>query len=166
MHSVQHPFHDTQFLIIDRDPAVLASVEGDLRMSGARIPHTAETVLLGLDILKDSHAGINCVFCAQDVTPISGLEFLKKIRGGKYGGAPAMRGVTFIMLTAHREMALVQAAVKLDVHGYITKPFDLASFTHGVHKALAHHIALKVPSAYMSIDISKANRLPVWLTPS
>ena len=165
MPNSPNAIHDTRFLVIDRDVAVLVSVESYLRMNAARVVHTVESVLPGLGILKDTHVGVSCIICAHDVTPISGLEFLKNIRSGKYGTAPALRAVNFIMLTAHREMALVEAAVKLDVNGYITKPFDHASFTRGVHKGLAHHVGPKPASDYQDVDVSKAVRLPVWLSP-
>ena len=164
MPNTRYNFSDTKFLVIDRDATVLAAVGNYLQISGARATQTAGSTLLGLDILNVSRAGVDCVICAHDVTPISGLEFLKNLRSGKNGVAPHLRGIKFIMLTAHREMALVQVAVKLDVNGYITKPFDQMSFTRGIHHALAHHMVLKPASAYSFVDISEANRLPVMLT--
>lgn len=159
-------FHNIGFLVIDRDATVLKSAENYLRLNGAPTVHAVETVLLAMDILKDIHARTDCIICAQDVTPILGLEFLKSLRCGKYAGAHTLRGTNFIMLTAHREKTLVQAAVDLDINGYITKPFDQASFTRGVQSGLAHHIDLKPATAHLHVDIRNANRLPVWLSPA
>ena len=157
-------FTGIRFLVIDGDAEVLRSVESCLQLNSALAVHSLERVLLSMDVLTNSHARVDCVICAQDLTPISGLEFLKNLRSGKYGDAPHLRGVKFIMLTAHREMALVQAAVELDVHGYIVKPFDQMTLTRGIHKALAHRVNLKPSSVYLSVDNSSANILPVWLT--
>lgn len=165
MPNSQNLVHNMRFLVIDRDADVLSAVGKYLRMESAHSIRTVDTVLHGLEILGDSQAEIDCVICAHDVTPISGLEFLKNLRSGKYGDDPLLRGIKFIMLTAHREMALVQAAVKLDVTAYIAKPFDYLLFTRGIHHALAHRPALKPASEYGSVDISEANHLPVWLTP-
>ncbi len=158
-------FQSIRFLVIDRDAEVLRSVERYLQFNAALAVHTVEAVLPGLDILKDPRSGINCILCAQDVTPILGIEFLKNLRCGKYGDAENLRGANFILLTAHREKTLVDAAVNLDVHGYIVKPFDQLTLTRGIHKALAHHVNLKPRSAYLNLDISSAIRLPVWLAP-
>ncbi len=164
MPNSRNTFRDTRFLVIDRDKPVLKAVVNDLRLNGAAIVHAAESVQLGLDKLKGLHAHVDCIICAQDVTPISGIEFLKNVRCGKSIGAHFLPGTKFIMLTAHRERALVETALKLDINGYITKPFDRAAFTHGIHSALAHHIDIKPATDYFDVDISQVRRLPVWLS--
>ena len=83
---------------------------------------------------------------------MSGLEFLKNLRTGRYGDARPVRGCRFVMLTASTKAKLLQAAIKLDVHGYITKPFDRLSFTQSIKRALVRNVVLKPASDYRSVD--------------
>lgn len=163
MLSTQSALQGTKFLVIDRDARLLKTVERYLRSGAVRSVRTAESAPEGQNILLDTRGLIDCIICAEDLAPFTGLEFLQKLRSGSYGGDAKLRGIKFIMLTAHREMELVLAAKKLDVHGYITKPIGLSSFTCHVRAAISHEIKLKRPSEYESVDIGKALGLPVML---
>ena len=163
MQSTHHDPHDTNFLVIDSDPRLLRAVERYLKMNGARAVHTADTILAGRNILLDDLRNVDCILCAEDLSPMTGVEFLKDLRSGKYGQVDALRGITFIMLTSHREKELVLATKKLDVDGYILKPIDFATFSSHVRGALDHQKNLKSAPDYESIEIGAALSLPVIL---
>lgn len=151
--------------MIDTDPRLLKAAERYLKANAARSVKTAESVLAGRNILMDPPRDINCIICAEDLAPITGVEFLKDIRSGKYGDAPDFRGVTFIMMTAHREKELVIAAKKLDVDGYVLKPIDFTSFSSHLRAALGHKRTLKRCSEYERVEIGAAISLPVIVHP-
>lgn len=149
------------FLAIDMDEKLLNGVQRYLVADGARSVFTTEFPQHAIDILQTVNPPVDCIICAEDLAPFTGIELLKSFRCGKYGEAPHVRGVKFILLTAHRELALVEAGKALDVDGYIVKPIQFASFITHVHQALAHTRELKPHEDYLKVDISDAVLLPI-----
>jgi DNA-binding NarL/FixJ family response regulator len=151
------------FLVIDTDEKHLREVSRFLKHDGAELVHVASALAFGLDILRTARPGIDCIICAEDLSPATGIELLKGLRTGRFGDSPHMRGVKFLMVTAHREAALVIAGKQLDVDGFLLKPIDANSFRRHLHQALAHDAVLQPPEHYLAVDIRKAVRLPVLL---
>ena len=151
------------FLAIDMDAKLRRDVERYLKMDGARSVHTTDLPQHGIDILQSAGSQVDCIICALDLSPYTGIKVLKALRSGKYGDSPYLRGIQFIMLTAHREMDLLAAVKKLDVSGFIVKPIDFRSFLSRVHGALAHPIELRPSEHYAKVDIKKAMQLTVLL---
>lgn len=150
-------------LIVDPDQSSVAAMRRYLTADGPKRIYAEDSTQNAADILRAAKPQIDCVICAEDVAPFTGIEFLKGVRTGKYSDAPYVRGVTFVMVTAHRERDLVEACKALDVDSYIVKPFDLNSFTRHMHGALARVRDLAPEKQYMDVDIGKAIRLPVLL---
>lgn len=149
------------FLVLDFDAKILSTIHRYLTIEGAQSVFTANTTQEGLDMLRTKKPKIECIVCAEDLAPQTGIEFLKELRSGRHGDS--MRDIRFVMLTAHREVALVEVAKKLDVNGYILKPVDYNSFAHHIREALAHAFKPKASKEYLRVDLVGLRQLPVIL---
>lgn len=151
------------FLVVDFDEKCLNTIKRYLVMDGAKSVLTTDLVQDALHKIQTGYPPVDCIICAEDISPFTGVEFLKDLRTGRHGDSPYIRGIKFVMLTAHREADLVLAVKNLDVDGYIVKPIDYNSFRPHIHDALSRQHKIKSPSEYMKVDIAKAMRLPVLL---
>jgi len=125
----------TRFLLVDSANPSLDKVERYLLMDAASKVYVAGTPLLALRILQNRRTPVDCVICAHKVGLISGLEFLQKLRAGRWGGA-SLQNVRFVLMMARRTEWAVETAVNFRVDGFIYGDFDRASFTKSINKAL------------------------------
>ena len=125
----------TQFLVIDEIPANLKLIERYLMMSAAAKVRTAQSPLLALRILQDPRTPADCVMCAQNMSPMSGLEFLQNLRTGRYG-SHALNDIKFILMMKEKDDAIIQVANSYRVNGVIFGALDRTTMTQSVVNAL------------------------------
>lgn len=115
-----HDFSNRQFLIADDKAFIRSLIQGMLR--GFKVDNV-QFATNGMDVLNTLSIPdnpIDCLLCDWNMAPINGLQVLSLIRRGAVKGAP--RDLRVIMLTGHADAELVQAALALDVNGYVIKP--------------------------------------------
>lgn len=82
---------------------------------------------------KVSNRLANVVICDWDMTPVSGLTFLNRVRASRIA---AVSKIPFIMLTAHNGSEAVRTAMRAGASSYVVKPFAPATL-------LAHVLKLR-----------------------
>jgi len=94
---------------------------------------------------------IGLVLCDFNMPKMDGLTFLKEVRRG---AAKVPNDLPVLMLTGHSDVALVQAALTLDVDGFIVKPVSSVTLATRLKHLVGKRSPVKKPSHYDSIDIS------------
>jgi len=139
------------FLVVDDESVIVELVHGLLQSLGAKKVHKAVSAMTGLNMLMDSNEKIDCIVSDHNMQPLTGLEFLKKIRVGRN---PAMnRNVRFVMLTAHGDVEVVKSALALDVDSYVIKPVTRGNLDKAIIRAVTRKRILSAGSAYDAIPL-------------
>ncbi|MCR6631866.1 MAG: response regulator [Magnetospirillum sp.] len=116
-------------------------------------------------IARDGAEGLHCLvgrsreyaaaICDFNMPVMNGLQFLKQVRSGLEG----MRNdLPVIMLTGHSDSALVGAALKLDVDGFVVKPASLQALQTRLRHALAAPHGVHAPKHYAPIDVDAISK--------
>ena len=139
------------FLVVDDESVIVDLVHGLLQSLGAKKVHKAVSAMTGLNMLMDSNEKIDCIVSDHNMQPLTGLEFLKKIRVGRN---PAMnRNVRFVMLTAHGDVEVVKSALALDVDSYVIKPVTRGNLDKAIIRAVTRKRILSAGSACDAIPL-------------
>ena len=147
---------DKKFLVVDRNEETRHQVEQYLKIDGAIMAQTVDTFESALRIIRTYSTPVDCIVSAANLSPHSGVELLKGLRGGLCGKRELLRGLKFVMMSKHREMELIAAVKALDIDGFVLKPFDFKTFSHSIHTALSRTFELKPAEHYLKVDIKKA----------
>ena len=110
-----------RLLVVEDDPVSLAGVARILDKLGAEEVLTATDGGEAVEMLVSCPRPVDAIITDLNMRPVNGLELLKVVRIG-YRDIP--RDTTVIMFTALRDMALMHAALSLDVNGFALKPVD------------------------------------------
>jgi len=94
---------------------------------------------------------IGLVLCDFNLPKMDGLSFLKEVRRG---AAKVANDLPVLMLTGHSDVALVQAALTLDVDGFIVKPVSSQTLATRLKHLAGKPSPVKKPAYYEAIDIS------------
>jgi len=125
----------TRFMLIDDIVPRRELLERYLLLSSAlHVRHTSSP-LAALRVMQDPRTPVDCVICAHEFQPLSGLEFLQNLRGGRYGGR-LLSETKFILMLKRRDDSVLQAAKALRVNGHIVGAFDRDSLTELVSQLL------------------------------
>ena len=84
----------------------------------------------GLNALK-THK-VDLIISDWNMPKMSGLDFLKKVRG-----ADEYKDIPFLMVTAEAQKANIIEAVKAKVSNYIVKPFTSETLSEKIEKIFA-----------------------------
>jgi CheY-like chemotaxis protein len=148
----------TKFLIVDDLPARSELVERYLLLSSARQVRKASAPLAALRIMQDARTQVDCVLCAHEFKPMSGLEFLQNIRAGRYGSR-SIAEIKFILMLRQRDEHVIQAATSVGVNGHIIGAFDRDSLTGLITQALKEQPTTPskadAPGSLFLSDVSK-----------
>lgn len=125
----------TRFLIVEKSTAEADVIERYLLLGNALHVRKARTALLALRILQDPRTPVDCVICANDLEPPTGVEFLKNIRAGRYGGK-SLSEIKFILTLRDGNMAVIQSAAPSRPSAIIIGEKDRDEFTAAVVSAL------------------------------
>lgn len=118
---------DTSFakmtvLIVDDDQAMLAHLKHMVRDFSVLSVLTADDAEEGLSVLRER--AVDLVISDYGMTPVSGLEFARRLRHGKGGAEPE---TPIIMLAGDGERQEIETASGIGVDGIIDKPVSPSS---------------------------------------
>ena len=154
----------TRFLIVGSDKSLLDKLECYFLMAAAPKVYTATSYLLALRIMLDRSTPVDCVICSQNLSPISGLEFLQNLRQGRWGGG-ALRGMKFILGMEVMEESVVQIADSFHVSGYIIGDIDRDGVMGAVAKALTgaepNSPLVRMPIAHLNLGGQNVLLMPL-----
>lgn len=145
-------FATKRFLVVDDMPEMTETVIRMLKHHGASEFFRSANVEEALAIA--ARQKLDCIISDFNMTPLTGLQFLSRIRTGAQPGIP--RDQRFILLTGHGEAEIVRTAMALDVNGYIVKPVSLKMLVQVVERAFSRTAPLKAASAYASVKLAAA----------
>lgn len=113
--------------LIDDDPAVLDSLRLYLDRNGARVSSfsAAESFLS----TKEIDRSFDCVVADVRMPGLSGIDLVRQMCGS---GST----VPIILITAHGDVDMAVAAIKLGAFDFIEKPFDEQRLLESIHKAV------------------------------
>ena len=142
-------FKDVSFLIIDDSAVSRELMEGVLQNADVGKVRTANSVFAAAGILADPGTTTDCIICDHHMDGMTGLALLQRIRAGRNAVVP--RDLKFIMLTGDSNPALVQAAARLDVNGFIKKPITVGAVMKTIHLAFGRTPRLKSALDYAKV---------------
>jgi two-component system chemotaxis response regulator CheY len=108
-----------RILIVDDERFVRSTIKSALAVIGRFIISEAADGETALDLVRDSKPEL--VLCDIGMQPVSGLEFVKRLRNHD---DPALRAIAVMMVTAHADIINVQRAGRLTIEGYLVKPIS------------------------------------------
>jgi two-component system chemotaxis response regulator CheY len=95
--------------------------------------------------------GIGVVLCDFNMPLMDGLTFLKEVRRG---ASKVPHDLPVLMLTGHSDASLVQAALALDVDGFIVKPVSKATLEARLKHLLTKRNPIKEPGYYEGVNLT------------
>jgi DNA-binding NarL/FixJ family response regulator len=144
-------FDNLNFMVIDGDAPSLEFTERVLKAAAVSGVSTAGNAFTAVGLFAQQKAKIDCIICDQQLEGMSGLALLKRIRGGRNSIIP--RDTRFIIATDQANEALVQAAVRLDVSGFLRKPIGVNAVLKAIHMAFGRVQSLKSVDAYAKVAL-------------
>jgi len=118
---VQTSFNRMTMLIVEDDETLLESLKHMVRDFGVMSLHTAHDGEDGLARLCQQP--VDMVISDYRMTPLNGLDFVRRLRHGEGGADPA---TPIIMLADDQERIVVEAVHDIGVDGFIDKPISLS----------------------------------------
>ena len=115
--------------------------------------HEAEDGKVGLDLLTQYGATIDCVLTDLEMPNVNGLELLKAVRVGT-GAIP--RHLKVVALTGHSELHWMGAALLLDVDAILTKPTSKATLENCLARLFVQeaNFVNAGPEIYRRVDLT------------
>jgi DNA-binding NarL/FixJ family response regulator len=144
-------FDAMNFMVIDGDVSALEVVQGLLKDISVQGIATARTAFTAVSHLADQKTKTDCIICDNRLVGISGLALLKRIRAGRNAVIP--RDIRFILATDQPHQDLVEAAIRLDVNGFLTKPMTGSGILKSVQLAFSRSVRIKAVDAYSKIPL-------------
>jgi two-component system, chemotaxis family, chemotaxis protein CheY len=112
-------FDAVRVLVIEDEPFMRATIKQMLRMLGNPDIREAGDGQTALETIASFHPQV--VLCDIGMKPMSGLQFVEKLRGQ---GDAEMRATPVVMLTGDGAQSTVAEAAKLGISGYLVKPIS------------------------------------------
>ena len=140
-----------RFLIVDDEPFMLGTHERMLKLCNAGLIAKASDGGSALRAIKDAPAQFDCIITDFDMKPINGLQLLSVIRLGVNPMIP--RGQRLIMLTGNLDADVRDAALSLDVNGFVAKPIGLQTLYQTIDQVLQAPERLKPADAYRTVKL-------------
>ena len=146
------------FLVVDRKSLFHNMVQTALVGAGAKSVKHATSVEKAVEILNRYGQEITCVICEWDISPVGGLELLRKIRTRGLSKTSPLTPV--IVLTARADAAAVKASMAMDVNGFAVAPLSIEKLIRTVSQALGRLWALQEPSHYAAVPCVATTQAP------
>ncbi len=141
----------TTFMVVDAKAMYREMVQSALLGAGAKSVKHATSVDKAIETLNRYGQEINCVVCDWDMTPVGGLELLRKICCRTLPKTSPRTPV--VILTARADAAAVKAAMALDVNGFAVAPLSFEKLVKTVSHALTRTWLLQQPSHYAAVPV-------------
>jgi two-component system, chemotaxis family, chemotaxis protein CheY len=119
-----------KYLLIDDDPVTRALLKRVLGPSAQPDFVEASDGAEGWQKLEEGQPPDLCLLDIM-MPGMNGIEFLRRLRSD-----PRYRQMRVVMCTIVRDRRHVEAAVNLDIQGYLLKPFSVQSVRDTVERAL------------------------------
>ncbi len=137
------------FLVADSKALFRDMVQTALMGAGAKSVKHATSVDKATDVLTRYGQEITCVICDWDMSPIGGIELLRKIRARTLPKTSPRTAV--VILTAKADAAAVKASMALDVNGFAVAPLSFEKLVKTVANALTRTWILRPPEYYAAV---------------
>ena len=144
-------FDTMNFMVNDGDVGALELMQRLLRGISVQGVATARTAFSAVSSLVDQKTKTDCIICDNRLVGMTGLALLKRIRTGRNAIIP--RDIRFILATDQPHQDLVEAAIRLDVNGFLTKPMNGSAILKSVQLAFSRSLRLKAIDAYGKISL-------------
>ena len=115
-----------KILVVDDEKLIRWTLEQHLVKEGYEVS-TADSAEKGMELLSEDPPDL--ILLDNKLPDMSGLEMLEKLNIPE-------QGHLVIMITAYGMVETAVKAMKLGVHDYISKPFNLEEITFVIRKAL------------------------------
>lgn len=130
---------ETRILVVDDMPSIRELVKNHLKTIGYKDLHEAENgeeALQKLFSLDAAGTAVQLVICDWNMPKMTGLEFLKQLRGNH-----AYQKLPFVLLTSEAERDQVTEAILAGVSQYVVKPFSGKVFEDKLKQVWIKHQA-------------------------
>lgn len=144
-------YSNRKFLLVDDEFFMLGLIERVLKDCKAGTVVRAPNGAAAIDLIDGDATHVDCIIADLNMSPVNGLQLLKTVRTGVHRKIP--RDQRFVMLTGHGDSDAVQAAIKLDVDGYILKPISVEKLTSTIDRVFSRSHTLKSVAQYEGIAL-------------
>ncbi len=130
---------ETRILVVDDMPSIRELVKNHLKTMGYKDileAENGEEALQKVFSLDAAGSPIQLVICDWNMPKMTGLEFLKQIRGNH-----AYQKLPFVLLTSEAERDQVTEAILAGVSQYVVKPFSGKVFEDKLKQVWVKHQA-------------------------
>lgn len=131
MADIRSVYEKTRVLIVEDEAFTRQIIRGLLHQLGFRLIEEAADGESGFKELLRTRPMI--VLCDIHMQPMSGLDFLAKVRGLANA---SVRDTVVIFLTADKQTDTVMSAKTLKVDGYLVKPVSMANLKARIDQQL------------------------------
>lgn len=136
----------TRALVVDDDSLAREYVCDLLNKIGIASVYEAANGHEARDQVKQHD--VDLVFLDVNMTPVNGLEFLKAVRMGL---TAAPRNLPVIMMTINKNIAVINAAGRLDCSAFLTKPASTKEVANNILNVLRRQISPRPVRKYSQI---------------
>lgn len=119
-------------LVIEDQPFVRRTIMQILTQIGFKTIAEADNGETGM--AECARVRPDVVVCDIDMKPVSGLEFLSRLRSSTM---PGINRTPVVFLTNHTESEIVKKAMALGVNGFVVKPPSFGALKERVDRLLA-----------------------------
>lgn len=138
---------NVHFLVIEDSDHMRTLIRNILNALGAHQIRESSNVADGYGILKT--APVDIVICDWQMSPISGVDFVRQLRADKDN---PFRFMPVIMLTAHSEMKRVTEARDAGVNEFVIKPISATTLYRRIHGIIRNPRAFIETEGYFGPD--------------
>ncbi len=144
-------YSSKRFLLVDDEAFILGMHERMLKQCRAGLIVTASDGGSALRAIKDGATQFDCIITDFDMKPLSGLQLLSAIRLGVNPLIP--RGQRIIMLTGNPDAEVMNAALALDVNGFIAKSAARQTLYRTINQVLQKPEQVKPADVYRTVKL-------------
>jgi len=134
---VEIPWKSLTVLVADDEPAQLRLYAHAVKLLGVKKVLTAADGADALSQINMMNGRVHIVITDVDMPTVNGLEFVKKLRAHPDSKTAA---IPVIVVTSHRDSAIVREAATLGIQGFLAKPISEAMLKSRMTKALQRSV--------------------------
>jgi two-component system chemotaxis response regulator CheY len=116
------PAQDWSFLIVDDNPAALATLRTLMLMVGLEPPLEASGGQEAMELVRDTN--LDCIITDLRMEPMNGLDFIRWVRGSNEARTASVR---ILAMSAYRDPEEVADVTSAGANGFVSKPLSVPS---------------------------------------